>query len=577
MANQSGQGSITLRPWQEEAVEALMEALARKRAVLMQAPTGSGKTVVLAEIVRRHLSGWPGMKVCVASHRAGLIVQTIERLKAYWPAGAPLVDMACASRGRVETGGRVVVGTVQTLARRRFGEPFDLIIVDEAHRIPPEGLKSQYWRLFRRHAAGNPDLRILGVTATPYRLGHGYIYGTECRPDAVNLFSALDFQKSMAELTELGLLAPWRAKQPVDIAADLKRIRTRNGEYSDPQLTELLIREKNMRSAVDAWERYGEGRRHCLVFAVTIEHAERLAGFFRENGLEAAVVHSRMAEADRAAALEAFTGGRAGFLVSVGVLTEGWDCPQVDLVILCRPTKSPALFVQMIGRGSRPAPGKRDVLILDMVNNFREHGDPAAPEVRWRRGGAEGEAPVKVCPKCHEVNALGRRECSYCGWLFAPEGGEARELDKAPAMEEVAFGRKRAPRPPDGWEEARVLGTAVFAHVVRSAVNFGKRMLCMRIFFEGGRAVNVFLDVEGRISGPAWARAMALWSFLTGNSRPPASVDEACLRKREVKVPWTLKVNFRRRFQEIEEFRRVEAGERPVNPRIPMRLVRGRR
>ena len=537
---------ITIRPYQEEAVRTIAAALEQKSAVLIQAPTGSGKTIIVCEIIRRYLSEYPTLKIGIIAHRLELVTQAMEKLLKVWPEGAKSAGYACAGAGKVEVDKRIVIGSIQTLVRRTLKDPFDWLILDEAHRLPGLNKKSSYRQLLVKTLELNPNLRVLGVTATPFRMNHGYIYGSECRHDQNNLFPALDYAIDMNDLINAGYLSPWRAKQPVDIGKELKRVKVKLGDYDSSQLNDILVKDRHMRSVVEAYQLYGEGRKHCLVFAVTIEHAEKLAEFLKENGYKTGIVHSLMDLASRRDVLTKFKDGEINFLANVGVLTEGWDSPHVDLIIMCRPTKSTGLFVQMFGRGSRICPGKKDVLILDMVNNFRTHGDPAHPVVRWKKQKGKEEPPLKHCPECHEIVPLSARACPFCGYEFESDASR-EEINEAPAMEEVKQTVRRS-------REMETLSFAMCRHTVKSELNAGKRMLRLIIFFKNKKSVSVYLDIEGVLTMTAYQKAQALWILLTGGSEPPKTVDEACARKQEINLPRVLTVNMSNKFNEIEEF-----------------------
>jgi len=379
---------LNLRPYQTDALATVMADLEQEAAVLLQAPTGSGKTIIFAEVIRRWLGLNPGGRVTVVAHRQELITQARDKIVKVWPEGAESIGLACASLGAVDIQPPVVIGSIQTLARRSLLESeHQLLIIDEAHHIPGDNSGGQYRGLVKDLMAKTPGLRILGVTATPFRLGHGYIYGQDAKDG--NIFPKLNFKIELADLMADGYLAPFRAREGLAMAEDLKRIKITRGEYDQRQLNDLLLRRVHIESAVEAYEKFGEKRNKVLVFAVSIEHAKKLAEAFNIAGHRAASVHSQMS--GREEILVDFEAGDLKILINIGVLTEGWDSPAVNLVLLCRPTKSAALFVQMIGRGSRPYPGKTNFLVLDLAENFKTHGDPAEPRVVVPAGG-DGKA-----------------------------------------------------------------------------------------------------------------------------------------------------------------------------------------
>jgi superfamily II DNA or RNA helicase len=506
--------------------------------------TVTHNTVIFAELIRRLVSRYPAIKVGVMAHRQELIFQARDKILAAWPEGEGQVGLACASAGPVDTGRPVTVGSVQTMARRRFDEPFDLLIVDEAHHIPflefkgKRGTLSQYHKVISAHRAASPGMRVLGVTATPYRLNHGYIYGDRCREGRTNPFPALDFMVSMEGLVEAGYLCPVRFKVPVDMAESLAGVGVRHGEYDERALGEMMSQPLHLSSALDAYGKYGEGRGKALVFAVTIGHARALADVLSAAG-PAAAVHHMMDRGERAGILEAFARGGLRFLVNVGILTEGWDSPAVDLILMCRPTKSPGLYVQMVGRGTRPSPGKADLLVLDLADNHKAHGDPSEPRVRVGRE-AQGDAPEKICPRCKELVALSAKACPACGFAFEAQDDEDERgtVDVSPELVEIGHGGRPARRA-DG--PADVLGWAVVPHVSAA----GNRMARVDVYVRGRRdPVRHYLDFEGAASAWGQARARVWWvSYADPHRRPPDTVNEAVSRARgELRIPDRLAV-----------------------------------
>jgi DNA repair protein RadD len=516
---------MTLRPYQEQAITTVVEAAKREKYVLLQAATGAGKTIFFCELVRRWREAYPSMRIAILAHRAGLITQTAGKMLKVWP-GAPL-GLACASVGRVNHHAPVVIGSIQTLANRAKVNPFHLVIVDEAHRLDAnDKSNSQYLMFIRGLERLYPDLRVLGVTATPFRLGHGYIYGPRCKEGRQNLFPDLHYSVSMAELQAQGFLVPLRAKEGDTVAAALSGVKTTGGDYNQGQLSAVMEREIHIQSAVEAYQKYGEGRTHCVIFCVTIEHAEKVMTAFRAAGYATGCVHSQMGDKARDKALADFAAGRIQILTNVGVLTEGWDCPETDLVMLCRPTKSPALFVQMVGRGLRLADGKSDLLCLDLADNFATHGDPNDPRVIVPGLGEAGSAPHKSCPKCQSLVAAGCLECPDCGFLW-----QITTVEKAGpvAMRDV-------PLNPDEYSVVNVWISeyqSFKGHLLARATVTGRH---------GGRTTQIsnYFDFAGQASPYGRKKAHLWWRKMSGLEPPPLSVAEAVERQGELTYPETV-------------------------------------
>ncbi|MDR1079828.1 MAG: DEAD/DEAH box helicase [Deltaproteobacteria bacterium] len=519
---------MELRPYQLDALDAVEKRLKESPRVLLQAPTGSGKSILFAELTRRFMTGYEGMRIGIVAHREELVRQAADKILKVWPEGFFCVGTACASAGQVELEKPVTVGSVQTMARRKFAEPFKMLICDEAHHIGSQEAGGQYYDLIRAAEAAYPPLRVLGVTATPYRTSHGPIWGDTGRPDRTNFFPTLDWKLTLDDLIAQGYLADWRGKVPVDISGALGKVGKVMGEYDERRLSEEMSRPVHIGTAVDAFARYGEGRRHVLVFAVSIAHAELLAEAFRTAGHRAEAVHSKMDRESRRAALDGFGAGEVEVLVNVGVLTEGWDSPAVDLIIMCRPTMSPGLYVQMLGRGTRLALGKKDLLFIDLANNWRTHGDPSSPELSWPSGGS-GEPPMKICgnPDCMSLVHLSAKTCPVCGYKF-PE--KDRTASDVPELKEIA----RPGGLPEDRERKSVTGWYLKPYLTRA----GDLMARLDVHFETGRPVFTYLDFERAASARGFRRAARVWRKLAGKeSAVPATVEEAVSRTGELVMP----------------------------------------
>jgi len=518
----------TLRPYQEECLNAIWGALPIDKHILVQGATGMGKTICFSELIKRLLSEWPYIKIAILAHRRELITQAKDKLVGVWPL-AP-IGVACASvSNKVEHNEPVTIGSIQTLINRvEIQQPFDIIIIDEAHRLQPINHESQYTKWLKAMKKYNPEVRVIGFTATPFRLGHGYIYGKVCRPGSDNLFEHLHYRVGLKDLQSQGFLCEFRAKQIKDISRDLKGVK-KSGDYNLGDLSEVMSRKEHISSAVTAFQEHAQDRRHVVVFCTVIAHAEAVRDAFRDIGIPTDCVHSKMHTGKRDMILKMFDDGQIRIICNVGVLTEGWDSPAVDCIIMCRPTKAPALFVQMTGRGLRPHPEKTDVLILDLANNFREHGDPDNPSIiipqREQTQGEQAEPQLKACPNCLELMDREILECPVCGHVWEVEIVDNNEK---PELEDVKFTPKKEHEP-----ETMIVDVKDFS-VTPTRSKAGNDMIKIELEYSSGlysQRVYEFMLFEGKAAHFGKKK----WAELV-DTEPPESHAEAVQRIGEINM-----------------------------------------
>ena len=399
----------TLREYQLALVRRVQaEYVAGNRAVLLQAPTGSGKTVIAGHILRRSVEH--GRTPWMLAHRKELLDQIIAALRLegvpYW------VTAADWHRNIEETPGRgVMVGSVQTVARRYETLPRpNFIVWDEAHH-----LGARTWEvLFKAF----PAAQHLGLSATPQRADGKGLAG---------FFSALVHGPQTRDLMALGNLAPYRLYAPPGI--DLRGVHVRMGEFVAKEAHAATA--KLTGDVVSHYLRLCEGRQ-ALVFCVSREHSREVVAGFDAVGVSARHVDGETPDEQRRMSVDDFRSGRLKVLCNVDLFGEGVDLPAVDVLIMLRPTMSKPLYLQQVGRVLRPAPGKT-ALILDHVGNCERHGLP--DEVRvWgldgtiKRKAAEKVIRVRVCPNCFAAQSP-TPICRYCGHKFAVEGRKIEMVD----------------------------------------------------------------------------------------------------------------------------------------------------
>lgn len=404
---------MELRPYQREAVEAVYRHLREQDDnPVVVIPTGGGKTPVIATICRDAVTRWRG-RVLILAHVRELLEQAAEKLRQICP--EVVVGVYSAGLGQRDTQAPVIVAGIQSV-HRRAGDLgiFDLVLVDEAHLIPPDG-DGMYRQFLADARQLNPRLRVVGFTATPFRLRSGSI----CTPaEEGGLLQAICYSVGVRELIRDGYLCPLVAKAGAN-SVDASHLAVRGGEFVAADAEELMDRAGLIQAAcADLIARTGD-RGSCLIFAAGVDHAEHLAAGLREQGATAEAVFGDTPGSVRGDALARFHAGQLKYLVNVNVLTTGFDCPRVDCVALLRPTLSPGLYYQMVGRGFRLHPGKRDCLVLDFAGNVVRHGPVDALGIDGRPVSTSGgEAPAKACPACRSIILAGCTSCPDCGHEF---------------------------------------------------------------------------------------------------------------------------------------------------------------
>ncbi len=396
----------------------------RNGFVLIQAATGAGKTIIFCSLIKELLEATPYLRIAVVAHRRELAAQARDKLLNVWPE-AP-IGLACSSLDKKsDLSHAVTIGTIQTLARQSKFTPFHIVIIDEVHRLPIKDVDSQFGQFLKDLLQLNPGLQVLGVTATPFRLGHGYIYGQNCKTPWANWFSERHYAIDIGRLQSEGFLCPYvYMVADKGLNEDLEQVQSGSfGDYKVDELEKVVVRQQHLLSAVKTLECHAAQRKGIIVFCVSISHADMIRDELLNIGIASQSVHSEMPIAERDATLKAFDDGELRVLTNVNVLTEGWDSPRADCVMLCRPTLSTALYVQMVGRGLRVHPQKKDCLVLDLAGCYARHGSVQHPIVRIAHEEAD-KNPVenkdKTCPECLEVIPLSEVTCPYCDRELKP-------------------------------------------------------------------------------------------------------------------------------------------------------------
>jgi len=416
---------MALRDYQQQAIEDLVRYFQTQSGdPCLVMPTGSGKSHVIAAWCKWVLTNWGDQRILMLTHVRELIQQNAQKMREHWP-GAPLGIYSAGLRQR-EAGESITFAGIQSIAAKvEILGRVDMVMIDEAHRIN-HNEAGNYRKVIDYLRGINPEMRVVGLTATPYRLGHGYI------TDPPALFTDLIEPIGVLDLMHQGYLAPLRSVQTAT-RFDLSEVRKRGGEFVEGDLDKALNTNRlNDAVAAEIVDRAGD-RRSWLVFGVSVAHAYGLRDSLRQLGVSAETIVGTTPAQERDDIIADFRAGRIQALTNANVLTTGFDAPNVDVIAACRPTMSASLYVQMLGRGSRLKEHVKDCLVLDFAGLTHTHGFFDAPVVKKPKSGT-GDMPVKVCPECDTLCHTSVRECPQCGFKFPEPKPPKLVLNDGPIM-----------------------------------------------------------------------------------------------------------------------------------------------
>ena len=407
--------TFELRDYQREAVDGLYNYWAGKSGdnPLIVAPTGSGKTAIIAQIVRDAMS-FSGTRVMIVTHVKELLDQGSKGLLELYPEADYGVYSAGLKQKVLDR--PITFAGIQSVWERAYDiiPAPDLILIDEAHMLP-KNTETRYNRFIADLKVCNPAIKVVGLTATPYRLDSGYLH-----KGAGALFDGIAYDIPIDMLMEQGYLSPVISKGGLN-QIDLTNVKKRGGEFIESDLATAASDPELVRKTVEEIVELSEDRKSWLVFSSGVNHAYMLKDEFEAHDIDVGVVTGSDSSAVREKTIADFKSGNLKCLINVNVLTTGFDHPAVDVVCLCRATASCGLYIQMVGRGTRVAEGKTDSLVLDFGANVQRHGfiDRVKPKDK-SAGAGEGTAPVKQCEACQTMCFAAALQCHVCGHEFPP-------------------------------------------------------------------------------------------------------------------------------------------------------------
>lgn len=405
---------MILRPYQEAAKAAFYDHLRnRDDAPCIVLPTGAGKTPVIASICRDVVREWNG-RVLVLAHVRELLTQAVEKLVAL-DRTLP-IGVYSAGLNRRELSQPITVAGIQSVWKKAADfDPFDLILIDEAHLIQIDG-DGMYQSFLKDCKLVNPNVRIGGLTATPYRLDKGLI----CRPDAI--LNHICHETRISDLINQGFLCKLRSRAGTR-TADLDNVKKRGGEFIPDQMADAFDKEELVSSACSEIVELTKDRKGIIVFCASVVHGIHVYEELNRLGLKCGFICGETPDNERDELIRDFKNSLLRGMVNVNVLTLGFDASHIDSVVLLRATCSPGLYYQMVGRGFRIHPEKTDCIVLDYGGNVQRHGPVDAIRVKTKKTGGDGieSAPVKECSQCKSLIHAAYSICPHCSFEFPKE------------------------------------------------------------------------------------------------------------------------------------------------------------
>ncbi len=539
---------MQLRDYQEECVKELWAYFARCTGnPLCALPTGTGKSVVIAGFLESIYRQYPSQRVMILTHVKELIQQNYEKLLTFWPMAPAGINSA--GLGRRDTNHRILFAGIASVTKRAadFGK-IDLIIVDECHLISPNE-ETMYQAFFAALRVVNPHLKVIGFTATPWRLGVGKIEGAGLFTDTCFDITHLN---AFNRLIDEGYVLPL-VPRPTKTLLDTEGVHMRGGEFVAGELQLAVDKEEITFAAVKEMMELAHDRHSWLIFCSGVDHAIHTSQMLNHLGVPCEAVHSKITDGERDRILRDFKSGKLRAVTNNNVLTTGFDHPALDFIGMLRPTASPVLWVQMLGRGTRPlyASGfdlsttqgrlqaiaqsqKQNCLVMDFAGNTRRLGPINDPVIPHKKGSKGGEAPVKLCEACNTWNHASARVCFYCQSPFPI----AVKLKQTASTEELI---KRGDMP--------VVEVFRVDHATYEVYQKAGKPPMMRItYYNGLRKFTEWACFEHE--GFA-ARKAREWWRARSSTPPPATTHEAMCSTELLKVATHIRVHLNKQYPEI--------------------------
>lgn len=420
------------RQYQIDAVQSTLDVLFEQQGKnpIIAMPTGTGKGLVLGMTARAIIQRVPTARVINCTHTKELVGQNAQELQDLWPS-APY-GIYSAGLKMKQASMPITFAGIQSAVKNMgaFGRQ-SIFMIDEAHGLSPNE-ETNYQRFIKELRKINPAMPVIGYTATPFRMKHGLL--TEG-----NIFDSVAYdattREAFVKFIDDGYLAPLYPK-PTSFQFDVSKVRMLGGDFNPAELQAAVNVDKHTLEALQEALQVAPERNHWMHFCSGIEHIQTVVSMLEAMGESVVYVHSKMGDTQRDLAIATFQAGGARHIVNDGILTTGFNSPWVDCIVLLRPTASPGLHVQILGRGTRAvyAAGfdldtidgrlaamaasckPNGCLVLDFAGNTMRLGPINDPRIPKKKGKGTGEVPVKICPSCGSYVHAAQRFCDGIHW-----------------------------------------------------------------------------------------------------------------------------------------------------------------
>jgi len=509
---------IQLRYYQRDACDAVYDYWSNGGGnPLVEMATGTGKSLVNATLSKELIEFDRNIRILSLVHTRELVRQNASELMSLWPQ-APL-GINSAGLGMRNRNSQIIIGSIQSLYKcaNKLG-PRDVIIADECHLWPRDG-EGMYRSLLTTLRTIVPDLRVVGLTATGYRLDSGRLdEGKDC------IFDETVYQYDLARGVEDGYLSPL-ISPAMETEIDVSRVKKVLGDFAAKGLEEAASRNDVVDAACDELVRYGHDRRGWLVFCSGVQHAAQVCYALQRRNILCATINGETPSGERDNIIRAFSEGRLRALTNAQVLTTGFNVKHIDLVALLTSTLSTSKYVQMLGRGTRLSPGKNECIVCDFGGNVRRHGPVDAVNVRSKKKGQSLEKTepssirAKLCPSCTVFNTISALTCTNCAYQWPePPARHGAVVEALPVMMREIVNK---------WIKVNDI-------LINEHHKEGKPPSMKVIYVCGITTYNEWVCFEH--TGVAKGRATAWWRAMGGAVPFPKTTDEAIQRTDELAI-----------------------------------------